>query len=56
MDVNYFEKHAADLVVGFLTKSIFKPYVRETAIPTSWTLTPGEQMSPPKNRPTNNSC
>ena len=51
-----YKNHAADAVLGFLTKSISKPYGRETAMPTSWALIHGGQMSPPKKRPTNSSC
>ena len=30
--------HAADLEIGFLTKSISKPYGRATPIPPAWEL------------------
>ena len=30
--------HAADPEIGFLTKSISKPYCRATAMPTAWEL------------------
>ena len=30
--------HAADPEIGFLTKSILKPYGREAVIPTAWEL------------------
>ena len=33
------KNHAADPEIGFLTKSISKPYGRATAIPTAWELT-----------------
>ena len=33
------KNHAADPEVGFLTKSILKPYGRATAMPPPWQLT-----------------
>ena len=33
------KNHAADPEIGFLTKSISKPYGRATAIPPAWELT-----------------
>ena len=32
------KNHAADPEIGFLTKSIPKPYGRATAMPTAWEL------------------
>ena len=32
------KNYAADSEIGFLTKSISKPYDRATAIPTAWKL------------------
>ena len=32
------KNHAADPEIGFLTKSISKPYVRAMAMPTAWDL------------------
>ena len=32
------KNHAADLEIGYLTKLIFKPYSRATAIPQAWDL------------------
>ena len=32
------KNHAADPEIGFLTKSISKPYGRATAMPTAWEL------------------
>ena len=32
------KNHAADSEIGFLTKSISKPYGRATAIPPAWEL------------------
>ena len=32
------KNHAADPGIGFLTKSISKPYGRATAMPTAWDL------------------
>ena len=32
------KNHAADPEIGFLTKSISKPYVRAIAMPTAWDL------------------
>ena len=32
------KNHAADLEIGFLTKSIPKPYGRPTAMPPAWEL------------------
>ena len=32
------KNHAADSEIGFLTKSISKPYGRATAMPTVWEL------------------
>ena len=32
------KKHAADLEIGFLKKSISKPYGHATAMPTAWNL------------------
>ena len=32
------KNHAADLEIGFLTKSISKPYGRSTAMPPAWEL------------------
>ena len=33
------KNHAVDSVIGFLTKSISKPYSRATAMPPAWELT-----------------
>ena len=33
------KNHAADLEIGFLLKSILKPYGRAAVIPTAWELT-----------------
>ena len=32
------KNRAGDLEIGFLTKSIFKPYDRATVVPTAWEL------------------
>ena len=32
------KNHAADSEIGFLTKSILKPYGRATALPTAWEI------------------
>ena len=34
------KNHAADPEIGFLTKSISKPYGRAKAMPTAWELRP----------------
>ena len=33
------KNHETDPEIGFLTKSILKPYGRATAMPTAWELT-----------------
>ena len=41
------ENHAADPEIGFLTKSISKPYGRATAMPPAWELMNSKKLSTP---------
>ena len=39
------KNHAADPEIGFLTKSISKPYGRATAMPPAWELKKGNALN-----------